>query len=139
MRVTVKVRNTDGVSRKLEFKGKAARAELRKCVQRAGERVYQMAANLTPIDTGYMVDHLRLSFHREGFSYHLGWYAEDFVGTERIHGFSQTPRPRPFYVPYVVFGTSRHSGVNPLTPAQESDKQQFDQECQDAYWAAMTS
>ncbi len=130
MRLTVKVRNAEAVVRRLETKDKNVRAALRDVVARAGERVYQSAYNLTPVDTGFMRDALRLSYHREGYSYHLGWYAEDFVGTTRERG--GTTQPRPFYVPPVVFGTSHVAGRDPLTPSMEDDRAQFHQESAEA-------
>lgn len=132
MRVTLRVRNAEAVALRLETRHKAIREALKGAVRRSGERVHASAQQLTPVDTGFMRDHLRLSFHREGFSYADGWYAEDFLGTTREHGWGRVPQPRDFYVIPVVFGNHQRAGIDPLTPSLEDDRPLFRRECAEA-------
>ena len=122
-RLTITVKNTEGVQRKLENKDRVMRRELKRVVLDSGERVYQDVARQTPVGSGYMLEQLRLSYHREGYTYHVGWYKEDFVGTERQRG--RRTEPRSFYPLYVIFGTSRMAGRDILTPAMEDERPEF--------------
>lgn len=125
-RVTVRVRNVERVVRALVAKEGAILSEARKAVARSGERVYQSALAATPVDTGKMADELKLIMNKTGLGYSCGWHAEDFTGT-RPDG-----RPMEFYPPFVVFGTSKLAGNDPLTPALEADRPILAQEIAEA-------
>jgi hypothetical protein len=131
-RVTITVRNTEGLQRKLATRDRAVRKALLRVVHDSGQRVYEDAYQRTPVESGYMQDKLTLSYHRDDYTYHLGWYAKDFLGTMRTRRPNGLPQPRPFYVPPVVLGSAGRAGNDPLTPALEHERPQFRREATDA-------
>lgn len=110
------VRNTDRVISALVKKQGAITDAGKRAIEDSGQRVYLDALSLTPVDTGFMVDTLRLTYLPSMLGYEIGWYAQDYGGL-RPTGF-----PRPFYPPFVVLGTSKMAGRDPLTPALEGDR-----------------
>lgn len=116
-RVTVKVRNTDGLRAALQAKDRRVKDAVLDIVAESADRAFNIAQDLCPRDTGFMADKMRLEFTREGYNYAIGWHAADFLGETR-----RGALPVPFYPPYVVFGTSEQAGRDPLTPAIEEER-----------------
>lgn len=119
MRMTVEVRNVEGLKRKLRARTQRQETKLLEATAVDAERVYALAQSYCPEDTGYMKDHLRLTFTRGGFNYRLGWRREDFVGqTNPLTGRVITD----FYPLFVVYGTRYMAGRDPITPALEQER-----------------
>lgn len=116
-RLTMRVRNTDGVKARLQARNIQTRLRILDAVDESASRVLHIAQDLCPRDTGFMAEKMRLEFFREGYSFAIGWHADDFLGQTRRGG-----QPTPFYPPYVVLGTSRMAGRDPLTPAVEEER-----------------
>ncbi len=122
MRVTVIARVTDGLDAKLRARTQDQKQRVLRVMQQSGERVLNTAASLTPFDTGFMLDKLRLERTREGYNYAIGWRAGDFIG-QRNPATGRTIDA--FYPVYVVYGTRRMAGRDPLTPALRTEEPQL--------------
>lgn len=119
MRVTVKVRNLAGVIARRQARSGEQRKQIKAEIARSSVRVLAFAQTLTPVDTSFMVRHLRREITQDGFTYAVGWHAEDFIGAIN----PVTLRPiLSFYPTFVVFGTRHMAGRDPLTPALERER-----------------
>jgi hypothetical protein len=114
MRLTVIGRVTAGLDAKLKARTNRQKQNVLSEMERSGNRVLETAASLTPFDTGFMLEKLRLERTRGGYNYAVGWRSSDFVGQQN----PQTGRAiTDFYPVYVVYGTRFMAGRDPLTPA----------------------
>lgn len=112
-------RLTAGFEAKLAARTARQRERVLAVMQASGERAHDIAASLTPIDTGFMVSRLLLERIRDGFGYTFGWRAVDFIGqlnkaTGRVIDV--------FYPRFIVFGTRFMAGRDPLTPALKAER-----------------
>lgn len=103
----IDVRNVRGVVANLFAADKRVQRGVRELVADTAGRQYQRTADLTPKDTFFSVEHLRLDFTPDHLGYTVGWRAEDYEAAGLA-----------FYAPYFVFGTSTSPAQDPLTPAQ---------------------
>lgn len=119
MRVTVRLRNTDGLKARMLARTTAQRQAIRAEMGRSSVRVFAEAQSLTPRDTGFMQAKLRRNLTRNGFNYVVGWYAADFIGAIN----PRTLRPITYFYPLaVVYGSRFMGGRDPLTPALEKER-----------------
>lgn len=114
MRATLVVRRLEGLKAKQRAKTAAQRARILQVIERSAERVFLRAVILCPVDTGFMVEHLRVKLTREGYNYVIGWYREDFTG-----------QGLDFYAVYVVLGTRYQAANDPISPALRSEHAQL--------------
>jgi hypothetical protein len=112
MRLTFAMKNRAAVELALGRRSEAVKRRLRSVVQARGFDCFTLAAGLCAFRTGYMLSQMKLDFTPKGFGWTVGWRARDFIGT-----IDQQGRPRSFYPPFVVLGTSRQRPQDNLTPA----------------------
>lgn len=124
MRVTMLVRNTDGLKAKLKARHREQKQAVLAVAEREGNETYAIAHSLANRDTGYMADHLRLTFTRGGFNWNVGFRAEDFVGqVNPVTGQEITA----FYPVFVILGTRFYAGNDFLTAAMRSRREMIRQ------------
>jgi len=95
-------------------------------VRRTGDAMKEIAQTISPVDTGFMRDHIRARYTEQGLAVSVGWLAEDFeeAGLQ-------------FYPPYVELGTSRQGAQPTIWPAYDEVAPQFEQELSDLLSAAI--
>lgn len=93
-RMTLSTRNNRAVLANLRQYGERAKERAKVVVQESADRVYNEALSLAPVDTGFMIEHLRQKFTPAGFGYQLGFEESDF-----------TSAGKEFYPVHVIFGT----------------------------------
>lgn len=116
----LKVINSDGLKVNLSAALERAKKEIRRVVGESAIRVQVRTIDLCPKDTFFMSEHVRADFSPGGYKYTVGWDANDFVGTEDENG-----RPRPFYPPYVEFGTRKMRAQPSLSIAFIEEEPRF--------------
>ncbi len=114
MRVTMLVRNTDGLKAKIRARTREQKQRVREVAEREGDETYAIAFSLANRDTGYMADQLRLEFTRGGFNWAVGFRSEDFIG--QVNPVTQQEITA-FYPVFVILGTRFYAGNDFLTAA----------------------
>lgn len=118
-RRTIYVRNVAGVEAAIKARTGRQRAAIRGVTERGMLRVLNRAQALCPRDTHYMALHMRAELTQRGYNFFVGWHAEDFIGkTNPVNGRVITS----FYPKFVVFGTRRMAGRDPLSPALRAER-----------------
>ncbi len=118
-RLTVTVRNVEGLTAFLKARDARQRARVRAVTERGLDRVFHMAQSLCPRDTHYMALHMLGETTRNGTNFFVGWKKDRFVGeVNEATGEVVTE----FYPPFVVFGTRFMAGRDPLTPALQAER-----------------
>lgn len=95
-RLTFAFRNKSAIRLILGRKDQELKAGVRQEVKKSGVRLLSMSKATSPVDTGFMRDHIRLTFTPAGFGYDVGWKQSDF----RAAGLA-------WYPPFVIYGTRR--------------------------------
>lgn len=122
LRLTMVVRNTDGLKAKLKAKGQAAKERLLEASREMADEVLKTAEARCPQDTGYMAQHLVVAFTRGGFNWTVGFRRGDFVGrTNPVTGKTITA----FYPVFVIRGTRFMAGNDFLSAALRSKRRQI--------------
>lgn len=115
-----------GIQMDLSFKNTAAvvgnfyafdadvQAALIHLVREAGEFCRELAFYLSPVDTTFMRNHLRVMFGPKGYSFEVGWLEEDFLSVGLA-----------FYPLYQEFGTRYMAAQPSLAPAYHDTVQWF--------------
>jgi hypothetical protein len=125
-RFEVSLTDRSGRVQNLYAVGEDITRAMQQAMQVMGAETYEIAYALTPKDTWFMADHLRLDFSPNYQVFELGWSADDFFDADL-----------PFYPPYVVFGTRFMAGQDPLTPAHEMTKPEYEATMRELVNAAM--
>lgn len=112
-RVTMLVRNLDGLKARRRSKTARQKAALRQAVEEQGAATLAVAEDLCPIDTGFMIERLRLTFTRNGLNWNIGFRAEDFLGVVN----PVTDRVVTAFYPVFVLGGTRHMAGNDFLTA----------------------
>jgi hypothetical protein len=103
------LRNTDGVKARLRARTKRQKDAVLKASADNMRDDRNLARDLCPKDTTYMVRHLRAEPTREGFNYFIGFLRGDFVGQENTlvdpHRLITE-----FYPEFVIRGTRFQAG-----------------------------
>jgi HK97 gp10 family phage protein len=115
--LTLSVRDATAVVRNLLAADKAAVEAIRKVTRRNGQKAYDIAQSLCPVDTGHMKEMMILEFTPDDLLYELGWDEQDFLSIGE-----------PFYPPYQEYGTSRNAAQPSITPAYEEVHPQYQRE-----------
>lgn len=108
------VRNTSAVISNFYRFDAEARDQVRALVARQGESLRSLTAQLAPVDTGYMRDHVRARFTAAGLGFEVGWDASDFLGTGRA-----------FYPFFQEYGTRYMAAQPSLGPAWRAVEPRF--------------
>src|SRR4051812_11349345 len=77
--MSLATRNTSAVIGSLRQYGERAKERAKVVVEESADRAYQTARQNAPVDTGFMVEHLRREFTPAGLGYSVGFRAEDFA------------------------------------------------------------
>jgi HK97 gp10 family phage protein len=95
-------------------------------VERSGDAMIEIAQTISPVDTGFMRDHIRKRVTEQGMAVSIGWESADFeeAGLQ-------------FYPPYVELGTMRMTAQPTIWPAYDEVAPQFEQELSDLCSAAI--
>lgn len=72
----------------------------------AGEYARELTQFFSPVDTGFMRDHVRVIFGPKGYSFEVGWLEEDFINAGLA-----------FYPIFQEYGTRNMPAQPSLTPA----------------------
>lgn len=120
-KMSLATRNTKGVIASLRQYGERAKERAKVVVEESADRVYQTARQNAPVDTGFMVEHLRREFTPAGLGYSVGFRAEDFAAAGKD-----------FYPVFLEFGT-RFMAARPfLFPAAALERPRFRRELVEA-------
>jgi hypothetical protein len=114
MRVTMLVRNTDGLKAKLRTRTERKKARIRQTTAEEGQAVLEIADELCNVDTGYMRSQLKLKITRDGYNFAVGFWAEDFVGKVNP---ATGKVIQVFYPPFPILGTRFMAGFDFLSAA----------------------
>lgn len=114
-KMQLSVRNAKAVIGNIFAADKRVQASIKRTVRDAGFAEYSLAYALCAVDTGFMQENLTLEFLPSELGYELGWQASDFIGAGR-----------PFYPPYVEFGTVKMAAQPALFPARDAIRPEFD-------------
>lgn len=98
-----------------------AQRECVDAVRRAGNRLVELVQRRVAYDTGFMHDNVRVEFTPKGYSFEGGWLEDDF---ERAG--------RPFYPPFVEFGTWKMPSQPSLLPAYDQVAAELQSDLADA-------
>jgi hypothetical protein len=127
MRITLSTRNASAVIANIVAADARAQRAVKGAVKRAGNAVHGLTRenmlSMGIFDTGHMYDVLRLRYSEAGLSFQVGWDEADF--------------PKSFYPIFVVFGTIKMPGRDPLFPAHARVKPIFRQDIADSVRAAL--
>lgn len=106
--VNFNMQGLEGVTAEIERRLMTTEERARKLVSDYAEHVRDLTFQLSPVDTGFMREHVKGETSEEGtvFGFATGWHAEDF----RSEGFA------PYYL-FQEFGTVFHAPQPSLTPA----------------------
>ena len=97
----------------------------RAIVANAAEVLDEYWAALCPVDTGLMKSLRRVQFTESGLEFNAGWLDEDFAEAQK-----------PFYPPFVEFGTRFMRAQPSLGPAFEQTAPLFEADMRDLIEAA---
>jgi HK97 gp10 family phage protein len=99
-------RSADAMVANFRVVDEVAQRQFRRAVVEHAEKVVRLTRAYSPVDTGFMRDHVRYELSPSGLIAQHGWWADDFfdAGLE-------------FYPPFQEFGTSRHPAQPSLYPA----------------------
>lgn len=126
MQVTLKVTGVSGAVRNLY----AADAEINTALRRVNREAMRDTAALVrqwcPVDTTFMVRHVREDLTRDELKFRVGWDAADF-----------TAAGLPFYPPYVEYGTINSPAQPSLGPAWREMRPLYERDVRDAVRAAI--
>lgn len=113
------------ITRRLMTTEERARAS----VEDYAEHVRSLTYQLSPVDTGFMREHVRGEVEEAGsvFAFETGWHADDF----RSEGFA------PYYI-FQEFGTVFHAPQPSLTPAWLELRPSFIEDAREIVNDAMT-
>lgn len=118
VRMTVLVRQTAGLTARMQAKTRAQRAAVLEAAERDRERTFARAQSECPRDTHYMALHMVDEPTRGGFHWAIGFRRRDFVGhTNPADGRVITA----FYPVFVIHGTRRQAGNNFLRRAYQDE------------------
>ncbi len=84
-------------------------------------RAREIMLEMGIFDTGHMYDVIQVRYSPEGLGFQVGWWPEDFTS----HGLE-------LYYIYVVLGTSKVGGRDPLTPAHDEMRDWIREQIKDA-------
>jgi HK97 gp10 family phage protein len=101
-------------------------SEALRLVESAGDAMVEVAQGISPVDTGFMRDHIKKRVTERGYAVSIGWEAEDFESA----GLQ-------FYPPFVELGTSRMPAQPTIWPAYDEVAPQFEQDLSDLISAAI--
>lgn len=116
----VSVRNADGLIANLQQVYSRVRREIKVVVGDSASRIEQRTIDLCPKRSFYMSEHVRTKFSKTGYTYTVGWTADDFIGTTDATG-----QPRSFYPFFIEFGTRRMRARPSLSIAYKEEEPRF--------------
>lgn len=94
--------------------------------RRVGARTKGLAYEYCPKDTYFMANHIELVESEESQVFEVGWWASDFYEAGL-----------PFYPEFVVLGTRYVPPNDPLTPAYEATKPEYELEMRELWRASL--
>lgn len=106
LKLELSEKNVDAVTASMIVRGKRAQQRLRKAVRTSGDNCKALTQLFCAVDTGFMQEHVKTVYADAGLSFETGWEAMDFFDAGR-----------PFYPPFVEFGTRFMSAQPALGPA----------------------
>ena len=120
--VNFNMQGLEGLNAEITRRLMTTEERARKLVSDYAEYVRDLTFQLSPVDTGFMREHVKGESSESGqvFSFETGWHAEDF----RTEGL-------PFYPPFQEFGTVNMSPQPSLTPAWLELRPSFIQDARD--------
>lgn len=101
-------RNTAAVIANIYATDEATQEAVVAMVHEAGQYCKDLAYFYSPVDTGFMREHLRVIYGPRGYSFEVGWAAEDFIAAGLA-----------FYPVFQEFGTRFMAAQPSLTPAYQ--------------------
>lgn len=101
-------RNTAAVIANIYATDDALQEAVVAMVHEAGQYCKDLAYFYSPVDTGFMREHLRVIYGPKGYSFEVGWLQEDFLSAGLA-----------FYPVFQEFGTRFMSAQPSLTPAYQ--------------------
>ena len=124
MRVALSTRNARATALNFYDVPRRVRRDAVRVVRQSGERLRDNVLinmlDMGIVDTGFMMDKLRLDFTESRLAHEVGWRESDF-----------TSAGRPWYPPYVVFGTTRMAPRDPIFGARDEELPRFRAELAD--------
>lgn len=114
MRFTVSTRRSAGLAANFYAADALAQQGARRVVKRHMNIFYSTTKAITPVDSGRMKRLLRKKLSEQGFTFQVGWDEQDFTDEEV-----------PFYVIYVLFGTSKMPARDVLFAPNEGNGRAF--------------
>lgn len=114
MKLNLSFRNMGAVVANFRAADAVLQTEVRVAVTDAGEFCRELAYFLSPVDTGFMREHLKTLYSDDGLVFETGWLEEDFL----VAGLA-------FYPIYVEFGTRYMAAQPSLSPAYQDTKVDF--------------
>jgi HK97 gp10 family phage protein len=114
VRMDLSFKNTAGVIANIYQTDRELQKAVRKIVKDAGQYCHDLTYFLAPVDTGFMREHIRVLYGKQGLSFEVGWFEADFVAAGLA-----------FYPIYVEFGTRFMAAQPSLYPAYRDTKEWF--------------
>lgn len=112
--LTLSTKNLRGLAARFRAADRQLQGAVKRAVKRNGEQLLDAAWHASPVDTGYMRDHLRLDLADGGLTYEVGWRESDF-----------TDEGLAFYPVYVIFGTVKMPARDFFFPLRDAQDAKF--------------
>lgn len=119
-------RGTQGLVANFHAADRRVGALVRRRVQYYGRRVQELTRRYAAYRSGFMRDHVGVWFTANGLVFTVGWDPADFAAAGR-----------PFYPPYLEFGTRKMAARPALYPAYRDVEPQFVRSIGEAVKAAL--
>jgi HK97 gp10 family phage protein len=114
VRLSLSFKNAAAVAANFKHYDEGSHKVIRELVREAGQYCHDLTVFLCPVDTGFMRDHVRVLYGKEGYSFEVGWLEEDFLAAGLA-----------FYPIFVEFGTRFMAAQPSLVPAYQDTKEWF--------------
>lgn len=114
VRLSLSFKNAAAVAANFHDYDQKAHKAIRELVREAGQYCHDLTVFLCPVDTGFMSEHVRVIYGREGYTFEVGWLEEDFIAAGLA-----------FYPIFVEFGTRFMHAQPSLYPAYQDTKEWF--------------
>lgn len=114
VRLSLSFKNAAGVIANIYALDDELQRDVKKLVRDAGQYFHDLTYFLCAVDTGFMREHIRVLYGREGYTFEVGWLESDFVAAGLA-----------FYPIYVEFGTRFMEAQPALYPAYKDTEAWF--------------
>ena len=123
MEIKFTIKDKHGLIRNLFKANKNIDDALETAIERNARRIKNTLEEIVQTRSGFMRDHIRISFSEQKRTFEVGWFKQDFMVAETRYR---------FYPPYVMEGTSKMTGHNTLLEAFNLNEPYFKKDLKNA-------